>query len=69
MTALAKSPPAGLLLADYHINGLFDEMFGEEPNLKYILENLEKLVIKAANESGSYGILMRPKATKSEIED
>ena len=39
----------------------------EETDRKYILENLEKLVVKAANESGGYGMLIGPKATKSEI--
>jgi uncharacterized circularly permuted ATP-grasp superfamily protein len=41
----------------------------EEADKKYILENLNKLVVKAANESGGYGMLMGPKATKSQIED
>ena len=40
----------------------------EEQDKKYILENLEKLVVKAANESGGYGMLMGPKAAKAEIE-
>jgi uncharacterized circularly permuted ATP-grasp superfamily protein len=40
----------------------------EEQDKKYILENLEKLVVKAANESGGYGMLMGPKASKAEIE-
>ncbi len=39
----------------------------EEGDLKYILDNLEKLVVKAANESGGYGMLIGPKATKAEI--
>ncbi len=39
----------------------------EEADKKYILENLPKLVVKAANESGGYGMLMGPKASKSEI--
>jgi uncharacterized circularly permuted ATP-grasp superfamily protein len=39
----------------------------EETDKKYILENLEKLVVKAANESGGYGMLIGPKATKEEI--
>ena len=41
----------------------------EEADKKYILENLSKLVVKAANESGGYGMLMGPKSTKAEIED
>jgi uncharacterized circularly permuted ATP-grasp superfamily protein len=40
----------------------------EEADKKYILENLEKLVVKAANESGGYGMLIGPKASKDEIE-
>ena len=40
----------------------------EEADKKYILENLNKLVVKAANESGGYGMLMGPKASKDEIE-
>jgi uncharacterized circularly permuted ATP-grasp superfamily protein len=39
----------------------------EDADRKYILENLETLVVKAANESGGYGMLMGPKATREEI--
>jgi uncharacterized circularly permuted ATP-grasp superfamily protein len=39
----------------------------EEADKKFILENLEKLVVKAANESGGYGMLMGPNATRDEI--
>ncbi len=39
----------------------------EDADKKYILDNLEKLVVKAANESGGYGMLIGPKATKAEI--
>ena len=39
----------------------------EEEDKKYILDNLEKLVVKAANESGGYGMLIGPKATQAEI--
>jgi len=41
----------------------------EERDRKYILENLSKLVVKAANESGGYGMLMGPQASKAEIEE
>ncbi|NTU92352.1 MAG: circularly permuted type 2 ATP-grasp protein, partial [Chlorobiaceae bacterium] len=37
-------------------------------HLKYILENLDKLVVKAANESGGYGMLVGPHATQEERE-
>ena len=40
----------------------------EEKDMKYILEHLPELVVKAANESGGYGMLMGPKASKAEIE-
>ncbi|MEK0446969.1 MAG: hypothetical protein RLZZ399_2290 [Verrucomicrobiota bacterium] len=40
-----------------------------EEDKKYILENLPQLVVKAANESGGYGMLIGPKATKAEIEE
>jgi uncharacterized circularly permuted ATP-grasp superfamily protein len=40
----------------------------EEADKKFILENLPSLVVKAANESGGYGMLMGPKASKEEIE-
>lgn len=36
--------------------------------MKYILENLEKLVVKAANESGGYGMLVGPESTEEERE-
>jgi uncharacterized circularly permuted ATP-grasp superfamily protein len=39
----------------------------EEEDMKYILKNLPELVVKAANESGGYGMLMGPTATKEEI--
>jgi uncharacterized circularly permuted ATP-grasp superfamily protein len=34
--------------------------------LKHILENLESLVVKAANESGGYGMLVGPESTQEE---
>jgi uncharacterized circularly permuted ATP-grasp superfamily protein len=32
----------------------------------YVLDNLDKLVVKPANESGGYGMLIGPKASKQE---
>jgi uncharacterized circularly permuted ATP-grasp superfamily protein len=37
-------------------------------HLKHILENLETLVVKAANESGGYGMLVGPESTAEERE-
>ncbi len=39
----------------------------EAEDKKYILDHLDELVVKAANESGGYGMLMGPKATQAEI--
>ncbi len=47
-----------------------DTWLANEPDdFKYIIENLEKLVVKSANESGGYGMLIGPAATKKEVED
>ena len=43
-------------------------MASEASDRTYILENLNKLVVKAANEAGGYGMLMGPWAPKEEIE-
>lgn len=40
----------------------------DDKDLKYILEHIPELVIKAANESGGYGMLIGPHATKEECE-
>jgi uncharacterized circularly permuted ATP-grasp superfamily protein len=37
--------------------------------LKYVLEHLDELVVKATNESGGYGMLMGHQATREERED
>ncbi len=40
----------------------------EEKEKDYVLSNLDKLVVKPTNESGGYGILMGPQASKAERE-
>jgi uncharacterized circularly permuted ATP-grasp superfamily protein len=66
----------------YYVPAMIRFYLGEEPILpnvetylsavesdrRYILENLEQLVVKAANESGGYGMMIGPHATKAEIE-
>jgi uncharacterized circularly permuted ATP-grasp superfamily protein len=66
----------------YYVPAMIRFYLGEEPILsnvdtflsavesdrKYILENLENLVVKAANESGGYGMMIGPNATREEIE-
>ncbi|MBX3747756.1 MAG: circularly permuted type 2 ATP-grasp protein [Verrucomicrobiae bacterium] len=39
----------------------------EEEDRRYILEHLPELVVKAANESGGYGMLMGPQAGREEL--
>lgn len=47
-----------------------DTYLASEPqDCTYILENLNKLVVKSANEAGGYGMLMGPWASNQEIED
>ncbi|KAA6232876.1 circularly permuted type 2 ATP-grasp protein [Chlorobium phaeovibrioides] len=41
---------------------------GNPSDLKYILEHLDTLVVKAANESGGYGMLIGPESTTEEQE-
>ena len=36
---------------------------------KYVLDNLDKLVVKPANESGGYGMLIGPRASKAELSE
>jgi len=38
----------------------------EKDQRDYVLDNLDKLVVKPANESGGYGMLIGPKASKAE---
>jgi uncharacterized circularly permuted ATP-grasp superfamily protein len=40
---------------------------GRDSDFKYVIENLENLVVKEANEAGGYGMLIGPHATKDEI--
>lgn len=41
---------------------------GEAENLSYVLDNLPRLVVKPANESGGYGMLVGPASTRAEME-
>ena len=41
----------------------------KESDKKFILENLKQLVVKSANESGGYGMLMGPTSTKKQREE
>ncbi len=41
----------------------------EPEQLKYVLEHIEELVVKPANESGGYGMIIGPHATAKEIKE
>jgi uncharacterized circularly permuted ATP-grasp superfamily protein len=41
----------------------------EEKDLRYVLEHIDELVVKAANESGGYGMLVGPHATKERVQE
>jgi uncharacterized circularly permuted ATP-grasp superfamily protein len=41
----------------------------EEKERKYVLANLDKLVVKATNESGGYGMLVGPHSTKKQQDE
>jgi uncharacterized circularly permuted ATP-grasp superfamily protein len=41
----------------------------ESDDLKYVLANLEKLVVKEVHGAGGYGMLVGPAASKQEVED
>ena len=40
-----------------------------ETERKYVIENISRLVVKPANASGGYGIVIGPKAPKKEIDE
>ncbi len=44
-------------------------ILAEEGPRQYVLDNLEKMVVKAVGESGGYGMLIGPHASKAEIEE
>jgi len=66
----------------YYVPQMIEFYLGEKPILpnvdtflsavdedrKYILDNIANLVVKSANESGGYGMLIGPHATKEQIE-
>jgi uncharacterized circularly permuted ATP-grasp superfamily protein len=67
----------------YYVPQMIRYYLGEEPILpnvptymcwqdkerEHVLSNLEQLVVKAANESGGYGMLVGPKSSKAEQEE
>ncbi|HMU84510.1 MAG TPA: circularly permuted type 2 ATP-grasp protein [Leptospiraceae bacterium] len=41
----------------------------DDKEKRHVIQNLENLVVKAANEAGGYGMLIGPRASKQEIEE
>ena len=53
-----------------HPTGMHDpslDPLRDEPDLKYVLEHLDELVVKEVHGSGGYGMLIGPTSTKEEI--
>lgn len=51
------------------INNVKTYLCMHEPDREYVLNNLDKLVVKPANESGGYGIMVGPHSTKTAREE
>jgi len=49
------------------LNNVPTRICWEPEDLKYVLDHLDKLVVKPTNESGGYGILIGPRATTEEL--
>lgn len=50
------------------LNNVPTYLCSEDEDRKYVLENIEKLVVKEANEAGGYGMLIGPKSSVEEQE-
>ena len=46
-----------------------DRRCSEKKSLKYVIDNLDKLVVKEVHGSGGYGMLIGPTSSKKEIEN
>jgi uncharacterized circularly permuted ATP-grasp superfamily protein len=54
---------------DSILNNVPTYLCWREKDLGYVLEHMSELVVKPANESGGYGLLVGPHATKEELAD
>ena len=50
------------------LNNVPTRICSEPDDLQYVLEHMSELVIKPTNESGGYGILIGPRASKDELQ-
>jgi len=51
------------------INQVETYLCHQKKQMDYVIQNISKLVVKPANASGGYGILIGPKASKKELEE
>jgi len=51
------------------INQVETYLCHEKKQMDYVIQNIDKLVVKPANESGGYGILIGPRASKKELDE
>jgi uncharacterized circularly permuted ATP-grasp superfamily protein len=51
------------------LNNVDTRICREPEGLKYTLDNLEKLVVKPVGESGGYGLIIGPHASKAELDE
>ena len=51
------------------LNNVPSYICSDEKQCQHVLQNLDKLVVKPANESGGYGMLMGPQSSKAEREE
>ncbi|HMQ86706.1 MAG TPA: circularly permuted type 2 ATP-grasp protein [Flavilitoribacter sp.] len=51
------------------LNNVHTYICEEKEDCKYVLDNIEQLVVKEANEAGGYGMLIGPKSTKDECSE
>jgi uncharacterized circularly permuted ATP-grasp superfamily protein len=51
---------------DMHLPNVPTYICAEEKDLKYVLDNISNLVVKAANESGGYGMLVGPHSSRAQ---
>ncbi|GAA3746823.1 circularly permuted type 2 ATP-grasp protein [Terriglobus aquaticus] len=51
------------------LNNVKTYLMSEEKERKYVLENLEKMVVKAVGESGGYGMLIGPQSSAAQRAD
>lgn len=57
------------LKQDAILNNVPTYLCADETQKQHVLENIQDMVVKPVNESGGYGIVMGPQASKAELEE